>query len=115
MPKLETFAASAKPKAIQEAMLRDGAAILGDAIPTDTRKRMMDEVMPFVEKTATGGVFTGRKTRRTGALIARTQTCRDIAMHDKVLRCANKFLEPYTDRIILHLTQTIYIGPGQGT
>ena len=114
-PKLETFARDADPADIQEAMLRDGAAIVADAIDSATVSRMMDEVMPFVERTHAGrDEFTGTRTRRTGALIARTPTCREIVMHPGVLGSARTFLAPYTERIILHLTQTIYIGPGQG-
>jgi len=72
-------------------------------------------VMPFVEKTATGrDDFTGRSTQRTGALVARSPACRELVMDQHILAAANGFLSPYTERILLHLTQTIRILPGQG-
>ena len=46
--------------------------------------------------------------------MARSPACRDIVTHKLILSIANQFLTPFTERIILHLTQTIYIGPGQG-
>jgi ectoine hydroxylase-related dioxygenase (phytanoyl-CoA dioxygenase family) len=45
-------------------------------------------------------------------LAARSATCRDLILHDLVLGSANEFLKPFTRKIILHLTQTIDIGPG---
>ena len=51
---------------------------------------------------------------RTGALVARTPACRDIVIDGKILPLAEQFLEPYTEKIILHLTQTINIGPDEG-
>ena len=115
MSELTTLAADASPDAIQDVMLRDGAAIIRDAADPDRVKRMQDEVAPYVERTPTGrDDFTGRSTQRTGALIARTPTCREFVLDETILRAAEKFLAPYTERIILHLTQTIHILPGQG-
>ena len=56
--------------------------------------------------------FLGKSTKRTGALAARSQICRDLILHDLVLGAAEAFLAPYTKKIILHLTQTIEIHPG---
>jgi ectoine hydroxylase-related dioxygenase (phytanoyl-CoA dioxygenase family) len=96
-------------------MARDGACIVADAVDGNTVRRMVNEVMPYIERTPYGSDdFTGRRTQRTGALVARTPTCRTLVMNPIVLGAAQKFLEPWTERIILHLTQTIYIHPGQG-
>ena len=56
--------------------------------------------------------FLGKSTKRTGALAARSQICRDLILHDLVLGAAEAFLAPFTKKIILHLTQTIEIHPG---
>jgi len=72
-------------------------------------------VTPYIERTPFGGDdFTGHKTQRTGALVARTQTCRKLVLEPTIVGAAREFLKPWADRIILHLTQTIYIHPGQG-
>lgn len=110
---LQTLAPDSSTEEILAALDRDGAAILRDVIDTATVQRMTDEVMPFIAKTPMGGDdFTGRKTQRTGALVARTPTCRELIMQPNILNAANTFLGPFTERVILHLTQTIYIHPG---
>ena len=50
----------------------------------------------------------------TWALVARTPTCRNLVLAPTVLSAARAFLSPWAERIVLHLTQTIYIHPGQG-
>ena len=110
---LQTLDPDCGTAAILAAMERDGAAIIRDVIDADTVSRMTGEVMPFIERTPMGrDDFTGRATQRTGALVARTPTCRDLVMDATVLDAARSFLGPFTDKIILHLTQTIYIHPG---
>jgi len=112
---LQTLQPTAPQQTILAALARDGACIIADVADKATLKRMVGEVTPFIERTPYGSDdFTGRRTQRTGALIARTPTCRELVMNPTVLGAARKFLEPFCERIILHLTQTIYIHPGQG-
>lgn len=112
---LQTLPATASTDDVQTVLERDGAAILSGVIGADVIEQMTTEVMPYIERTPMGGDdFTGRQTQRTGALVARTPTCRDLVMNERIVESANRFLAPYTDKIILHLTQTIYIHPGQG-
>jgi ectoine hydroxylase-related dioxygenase (phytanoyl-CoA dioxygenase family) len=100
---------------ILAAMARDGACIVADVASASTVRQMISEVTPFIERTPFGSDdFSGRRTQRTGALVARTQTCRDLVLNPTVLGAARVFLKPWTERILLHLTQTIYIHPGQG-
>ena len=95
---------------------RDGAAIIRDAMSPELHNRVADELAPWVDQTPYGrDDFTGRQTSRTGALVARSAACRDLVMHPTVLELANQFLSPHTNKIQLHLTQVITIGPGQGT
>ena len=56
--------------------------------------------------------FTGKTTKRTGALAARSAACRELILHELALTAAKQFLHPYTRKIILHLTQVIQINPG---
>lgn len=115
MTSLETLSADTPLKTILEVFKRDGACIVKDVLPPETVAETLGQVMPYVERTKYGGDdFTGRKTRRTGALVARSPCCRDIVTNNLVLDAANAFLEPFAKRILLHLTQTIYIDPGQG-
>jgi ectoine hydroxylase-related dioxygenase (phytanoyl-CoA dioxygenase family) len=99
--------------AIVQALQADGALIVENVMPEEQLLVMNDEVRPFIDRTPMGrDDFTGKLTQRTGALIARTPTCRDLVMHPLILDAARSFLAPYTDKIILHLTQTICINPG---
>ena len=112
---LQTLPPTASQGEMLDALKRDGACIVADVADPATVKRMVDEVTPFIARTPYGGDdFTGKRTQRTGALVARTPTCRTLVMNPTVLGTARAFLEPWCERIILHLTQTIYIHPGQG-
>lgn len=112
---VETLPATATTEEILAVMDRDGAAIIADLIEPGVIDAMTREVMPFIENTPMGpDDFTGRQTQRTGALVARTPTCRDLIINETVLNAAKGFLRPFTNKILLHLTQTIYIHPGNG-
>jgi ectoine hydroxylase-related dioxygenase (phytanoyl-CoA dioxygenase family) len=112
---LTKCAASSSSDDLLEALERDGACIVTDLLESAKIDAIWDEVMPYVEASRFGGdEFSGKQTRRTGALVARSPSCRDVVMDEKILAAAHAFLAPYTERILLHLTQTIYIGPGQG-
>lgn len=112
---LQTLQPDCSPEAILAAMARDGACIVAGVAPAPTLRQMVAEVTPFIERTPFGSDdFTGRRTQRTGALVARTPTCRRLVLNPKVLGTARAFLKPWAERILLHLTQTIYIHPGQG-
>ena len=105
---VQTLPAQASTEEILAVMAQDGALIIKDLISQDLVKQMVDEVMPFIDKTPKGrDDFSGRQTQRTGALVARTPTCRDLILNATVLGAARSFLQPYTDKILLHLTQTI--------
>jgi ectoine hydroxylase-related dioxygenase (phytanoyl-CoA dioxygenase family) len=54
----------------------------------------------------------GHRTRRTGGLVARSATCRDLVMHPLVLEAVGGVLGHATS-FQLHLTQVIAIGPGE--
>jgi len=115
MPELQTLPAEAGIETILAAMEADGACIVADALAPALAGTFLDQVMPYVEATCYGGdEFSGKHTRRTGALVARTPACRDIVMDKRILGAAEAFLAPFAERIQLHLTQTIFIDPGEG-
>jgi ectoine hydroxylase-related dioxygenase (phytanoyl-CoA dioxygenase family) len=92
----------------------EGVLVLEDVLGLDQVEAINDELRPYIEATKSGADdFTGRRTRRTGALVARSPACREIIMNETVLGCAETFLKPWCERIQLHLSQVISIGPGQ--
>ena len=110
---VQVLPATASTAEILRVMEADGAAIIADLLDHDSVRTMVDQVMPYINATPMGADdFTGRQTQRTGALVARTPKCRDLIMHPTILTAAEEFLKPFTDKILLHLTQTIHINPG---
>lgn len=102
--------------AIRATMQTDGAAIVVNAMTSDFRSKLQSELDPWIVQTPAGrDDFTGRLTSRTGALVARSPLSRELVMDAGVLEAARSFLDPYTNKIQLHLTQVITIGPGQGS
>ncbi len=111
---LKYLPASAAPEALADALKTDGACIVEGLLSSQDLTRMKQECMPFIDATDMGrDDFTGRKTTRTGALVARSAACRDAVMNPAIVNGAKTFLAPYCDTIQLHLTQFIRIKPGQ--
>ena len=100
---------------IQTIMERDGACIIDDLIGPDSIDVVLEELSDFMDLSALGrDDFTGRRTERVGALIARSESVRPVVTNPTVMAGARRFLGEYCDRIQLHLTQTIRIHAGTG-
>ncbi len=103
---------AASPEEINEVLARDGAVVVDDLVSPAVIDRLLDEMAPFIEATPSGGdAFAGYSTKRTGALVARSETARELVMHPLVLGTAGEVLGHATN-FQLHLTQIISIGPG---
>lgn len=114
MALLQRLSAASEAEKLAQVLRDDGAAIVEDVLNAAALKQLKSEIMPYVEATEPGrDDFTGRKTTRTGALVARSQACRDLVMDQLILGGANAFLKPFCERVQLHLTQLIRIQPGQ--
>ncbi|MCP5057619.1 MAG: phytanoyl-CoA dioxygenase family protein [bacterium] len=101
------------PERIAEILERDGCVIVDGVASPDQLTRFRTEMGPFLDATPTGvDGFSGRSTRRTGALIARSEQAREWIQHPLVLGTADKVLGHVTN-YQLHLTQVIAIGPGE--
>jgi hypothetical protein len=105
------LAADAGPDALGEALKRDGAVVVDRLVSDDLLDRIAEELGPNLAATPTGpDDFSGVNTRRTGALIARSATARELVMYPLILGTAGQFLGHATS-FQLHLTQAIAIGP----
>ena len=103
---------TATAEEIHDVLLRDGALIIDDLADPEQIDRIADEMQPFVDATPAGGDdFTGRNTRRSGALVARSPTSRALIQHPTILDVTGRLLHR-AKSYQLHLTQTIAIGPG---
>ena len=115
MPQLQHFAADTPVDVLMAALDRDGALILDSVISPEATRALKDELQPYVDATKPGqDGFTGFKTTRTGALVARSPLCRPLIQDSRILALCDKVLKPHCDRYQLHLSQVIRIMPGQG-
>ncbi len=111
---LQHFSSEASSSAVADAIRRDGAAIIDRAVDRDVVDRILAETAPYLDATAFGtDGFSGRRTRRTGSLIARSPATRVLAAHPAVLGVCDEILAPNATSYQLHLTQIIDIGPGE--
>jgi hypothetical protein len=101
--------ASASADEIAAAISEDGGAIVDCLVPPSVMDRAAQELQPYLAATNIGrDDFAGRRTRRTGGLIARSETCRDLVMNTFVLSTAKKMLA-HAATFQIHLTQVIAI------
>lgn len=110
---VEHLTAKDAPKHAAEILDRDGCVVIDHLESKSTFDRMREELAPWFEANASGpDEFTGRSTKRTGGLIARSETARDVIQNPFVLDTATAVLADATS-YHLHLTQVIAIGPGE--
>src|SRR5215470_13848746 len=110
---IERFSSTATGADVAAALGRDGCAIVERLVPPSLLARAQTELRPYLDATPVGpDDFAGKRTRRTGGLIARSPICRDLVMHPLVLDAVGGLLAHVTS-FQLHLTQMIAIGPGE--
>ena len=114
MTDLRYFDVDADLDEVTTTVKADGGCVLTNVLEPAFVERVRAELAPWVQATPGGrDAFTGFLTARTGALVARSPLCRQIVAHPRIVKMANAFLAPWTNRIQLHLTQVIRIMPGQ--
>jgi ectoine hydroxylase-related dioxygenase (phytanoyl-CoA dioxygenase family) len=107
------YSAEAGAEAVAAGLAEAGCAVIEGLVPSSTMGRAEEELRPWLETTATGpDAFSGFRTRRTGGLVARSATCRDLVMHPLVHGVVGQVLSHATSWH-LHLTQVIALGPGE--
>jgi ectoine hydroxylase-related dioxygenase (phytanoyl-CoA dioxygenase family) len=107
------FSSDVAPAKVADALKEAGCAVIERLAPPARLDDVRTELAPHLEATPCGpDDFSGRRTRRTGGLIARSPTCRDLVMHPVVRDVVGTVLGHATT-YQLHLTQVIAIGPGE--
>lgn len=101
------------PKVVSETVKEEGAVIVDGVASSDLLDDIEAELRPYLDATPLGpDDFTGVLTRRTGSLIVRSPSARQLVMHPLALGTTGELLAHATN-FQLHLTQAIAIGPGQ--
>lgn len=97
-----------------DAVRTAGCAVVERLVEPDLLDQVHAELAPHLDATQPGAdEFAGRNTRRTGALIARSPSFRELAAHPLVLGVLDRVLGDHATSYQLHLTQVIDIGPGE--
>jgi hypothetical protein len=110
---VEHLPADAAPELVAEIVKEKGAVIVDGVASFDLLDSIEGELRPYLESTPLGpDDFSGVLTRRTGSLIARSPSARQLVMHPLALGTTSNLLAHATN-FQLHLTQAIAIGPGQ--
>jgi ectoine hydroxylase-related dioxygenase (phytanoyl-CoA dioxygenase family) len=108
------FPSDVSADVVETALREYGCAVVERLAPAEQLDRIAAELGPHLQTTAPGAdEFTGRNTRRTGALLARSPSFRDLAAHPLVLGALDRVLGDHATSYQLHLTQVIEIGPGE--
>jgi hypothetical protein len=101
------------PEKIAEILARDGCCVVDRLVEPGVMARLREELAPHLEQTRLGpDDFTGRHTRRTGGLIARSAIARELIEDSQVLGVVGQVLG-HARNFQLHLTQVIAIGAGE--
>jgi ectoine hydroxylase-related dioxygenase (phytanoyl-CoA dioxygenase family) len=110
---LEHLPANSSAETVTEILKRYGAVIVDNLVEPQAMDAIVAELQPWFDATPFGpDSFSGRRTKRTGGLVARSPLCRDIVMHPLVLAASGKLLD-HSHSFQLHLTQVIAIGAGE--
>jgi ectoine hydroxylase-related dioxygenase (phytanoyl-CoA dioxygenase family) len=108
------FDPDAEPAAMLHVLERDAAIIVDRLASADDVAALCNELDPYLDAARAGkNEFHGTHTRRVGALLARSPTCRRLAAHSRVTSLADAFLGPFCSNIQLHFTQAVRIDPGE--
>ena len=94
----------------------DAGLIIDNFLDEDGLERIKSDLKPYLNVTKNGqDEFTGYKTKRVGALMARSKTCQDLALDPFINQMADSFLGPHCESYQLHFTSAIQIGPGESS
>lgn len=104
--------ATASPTEVAAVLAADGCAVIDRLASPALLDRLDGEMDEYVARTAYGtDDFAGPRTRRTGGLIARSASSRDLVLDPLVLGTVDQVLA-HVNSYQLHLTQLIRIEPG---
>ena len=114
MPELVHIKPDASVEEILEIMDKDAGFIIDDLVPKKLLLEVRSQLAPYLQDSYQGrDEFSGHKTKRIGALIARSKACQDLAMNSLINNLCSKFLKPFCEDYQLHFTQAISIGSNE--
>jgi ectoine hydroxylase-related dioxygenase (phytanoyl-CoA dioxygenase family) len=113
MPELNHVSADTPAEEIVDHLRRDGYVIVDNLASSELMDTIDDELAPYFAATPLGyNAMIGTKTRRTGALVARSHACRTLIQNPTMMGVCRDFLG-HASAFQLMLTQVISIEPGE--
>jgi len=97
---------------VVQCLREQGYAIIDKLVPGTAMDRIAEELEPYTAVTPFGpdGIL-GRRTKRTGGLIARSLGARELILNPTILETTRRFLSHATT-FQIHCTQVVSIHPG---
>ena len=117
MAEIQSFDRNPPIDDVMDTLERDGAAICHELLDPDTKDQVQADLDSYVERAYKGeGEFWGFKTKRFGALVAKSRSfAEQVAPHPQILSVMKRLLGPrcQNGRFQLHVTQLVQIGPNE--
>ena len=108
------FDAGTDSQVVADAVVADGYAIVHNALDAEALAAMRKDLKPHLECAHTGHEdFMGSRTKRFGALIAKSEAVQTLLMHPTVLAAADTALLPYCVRYHVQYTGVMHLEPGE--
>ncbi|NUT77426.1 phytanoyl-CoA dioxygenase family protein [Pseudomonas sp. C1C7] len=99
------------PEVVQ-CLRKHGYAIIDKLVPGTAMDRIAEELEPYTAMTPFGpDSILGRRTKRTGGLIARSVRVRELILNPTIIETTQRFLSHATT-FQIHCTQVVSIHPG---
>ncbi len=103
---------TATSEEVAKALKEHGHCIVENLVAPEVMDRIAEEMSEFITTSPYGeDKFLGNLTQRTGSLVARSETARELIRHPLVLDSAKKHLSK-SSTMQLQLTQIITVNPG---
>ena len=114
MAEVQRVPANTSIDEIIETLDRDAALIIEDVLSQEQIEQAFSELQPHLDGTREGNnEFSGFNTKRMGALLARSELARELAVHPTINATCDRVLKEFADGYQLHFTQAVSIGPGE--
>jgi len=114
------FSHAARPSEIAHALDETGCVVVTGLLDACDRAAVRDELAPFMERVKVAdddpAAFYPGLTRRTSALVARSETAGRMVLHERTIELCDHFLTPNSEfGYQLHVTAALEVGPGART
>ncbi len=115
MTQIQSIDRNTSADVAMEILERDGAVIYQNLLDGEVMDQVQDDLDAYIARAYNGeGDFWGYKTKRFGALVAKSKTfAEQCAPNPQLLAVMDKLLGPRCSRYQLHVTMLVHIGPGE--